>query len=154
VPVSHQDHRRIPVTPAVSLGRSHQPFDFGFREVLAGAQLAVREPLGGNCSFYGGRRDQLEVRLGHGFRSHRAADCPDNNPSSNSRLPGLMPSGCDFRGLGKRKSAQVISGCLGLIARGEKGAVVSPQEPNPGLDVAGVSQIAVDRELGTQKGGA
>ena len=61
VPVGHKDHRGVPVAPAVALGRVHQPLDLGLGQVLAGAQLGVGEALRGNCSFYGGWRDQLEV---------------------------------------------------------------------------------------------
>ena len=65
VPVGHQDHRGVAVAPAVLPGRVHQPLDLGLGQVLAGAQLAVGEPLRGNCSIYGGWRDQLEVPFGH-----------------------------------------------------------------------------------------
>ena len=54
---------------------SHQPLDFGLGQILAGAQVGVRRTLGGDCAIYGGWRDQLEVRLGHGFRPSRADDC-------------------------------------------------------------------------------
>jgi hypothetical protein len=54
----------------------------------------------------------------------------------------------------QRKAAQIISRCLRLAARGEKGAAVSLQKPNPGLDIASVAQITVNRELGAQEGRA
>jgi hypothetical protein len=47
-------------------------------QVLAGAQLAVRGPLRGNCSVYGGWRDQLQVPFGHAFRAPCPDDCPDS----------------------------------------------------------------------------
>ncbi len=84
MPIGHKDHGGVPVAIAVSLGRCHQPLDFGLRQVLAGAQVGVGEPLGRDCSFYGGWRDQLEVRLGHVFRSSCADDCSYNGPFTNS----------------------------------------------------------------------
>ena len=39
-----------------------------------------------------------------------------------------------------------------LAARCKEGSFVSLQKPNPRLDIAGVTQIAVNRELGTQEG--
>ena len=66
----------------------------------------------------------------------------------------LVPSGRYFRGPGKGQTAQIISRGLRLVAGGEKGAAVGPQETNPGLDVASVAQIAVNRELGTEEGRA
>jgi hypothetical protein len=57
MPIRHQHHRRIAMSPAVLPGRIHQALDFGLRQVLAGAQLAVREALSGNCSIYGGWGD-------------------------------------------------------------------------------------------------
>ena len=75
VPVGHQDHGGVPVAPAVALGGVHQPLDLGLGQVLAGAQVGVGRALGGDCSIYGGWRDQLEVRLGHVFRPSCADDC-------------------------------------------------------------------------------
>ena len=66
------------------LAAVHQPLDLGLGQVLAGAQVGVGEPLGRNCSFYGGWRDQLEVRFGHVFRPPRATDCSYNGPFTNS----------------------------------------------------------------------
>ena len=61
MPVGHEDHSRVSVAPAVALGGFHKPLDLGFGQVFAGSQLAVGEPFGPNCSFYGGWRDQLQV---------------------------------------------------------------------------------------------
>ena len=69
MPVSHQDHRGIPVAPSVSRAGFHQPLDLGLSQVLAGAQLAIRGPLEGNCSIYGSRRDQREVAFGHALHA-------------------------------------------------------------------------------------
>ena len=69
VPVGHQDHRGVPVAPAVSRGGLHQPLDLGLRQVLAGPQVGVGGPLGPDCSVYGGWRDQPEVPFGHVFRA-------------------------------------------------------------------------------------
>ncbi len=78
--------------------------------------------------------------------------CSYNNPSSNSRPPRLTSSGCVFRGLRKSQAPKIVGRGLRLVACGEKGAAISLQEPNPRLDITGVSQIAVDRELGAQEG--
>ncbi len=75
VPVGHEDHGGVPVAPAVAPGGFHQPLDLGLGQILAGAQVGVWRTLGGDCAIYGGWRDQLEVRLGHGFRPFRADDC-------------------------------------------------------------------------------
>ena len=84
VPVGHKDHRGVPVAPAVSLGGVHQPLDLGLGQVLAGAQVGVGEPPGRDCSFYGGWRDQLEVRLGHVFGSPQPPYCWKNTSSLHS----------------------------------------------------------------------
>ena len=84
VPVGNQNHRSVPVSPAVALSRSHQPLDFGFGQVLAGAQVAIGRPPGRNCSVYGGPRDQLEVPFGHMFRPSRVNDCSYNGSFSHS----------------------------------------------------------------------
>ena len=71
MPVGQKHHRAVPVTPAVALGRVHEVLDLGGGQILAGAELAVGEPFRGpfrgNCSIFGGWRDQPEVRFGHGF---------------------------------------------------------------------------------------
>ena len=61
VPVGHQDHRAVPVRPTVSLGGLEQPLDLGLRQVFAGTQVGVGTARRGNCSFFGGWRDQPEV---------------------------------------------------------------------------------------------
>jgi hypothetical protein len=73
-----------PVTPAVLPGHAHQALDFGLGQVLARAQLAVRETFGGNCSIYGGWRDELEVSFGHALHAPYPDDCSDNAPFTNS----------------------------------------------------------------------
>ena len=44
--------------PAVLPGGAHQALDLNLSQVLAGAEVRVGKPLGRNCSFYGGWRDQ------------------------------------------------------------------------------------------------
>ena len=90
MPVGRQDHRGVPVAPAVSRGGFHQPLDLGFRQVLAGAQDCVGGPSGPDCSVYGGWRDQPEVPFGHVLRSPCPDDCSYNARFTNS-LP--MPNG-------------------------------------------------------------
>src|SRR5262245_22198647 len=84
VPVGHKGHRDVPVSPTVLPGRVHQPLDLALGKVLAGAQLAVGETLGGNCSIYGGWRDQPEVPFGHALCVPCADYCSYNVSLSNS----------------------------------------------------------------------
>ena len=53
VPIGHEDHRAVAVTPAVSRSGFHQPLDLSLGEVLAGAQRTVGRPLWPDCSVYG-----------------------------------------------------------------------------------------------------
>jgi hypothetical protein len=71
MPVGDKDHRGVPVAPAVALGRVHELLDLGFRQVLASANVAVAGSPGGNCSFYSGWRDQLEMPFSHVFAPPR-----------------------------------------------------------------------------------
>ncbi len=66
--VGHEHHGGVPVAVTVALCRFHKPLDLGLGQVFPGSQLAVGGPPRRNCSFYGGWRDQLEVRFGHSFR--------------------------------------------------------------------------------------
>src|ERR1700733_8634560 len=71
---------------AVAPGRRHEPLDLGLGQVLfAGPQLAVGEPPGGKCSYYGGQRDQLEVRFSHVIRPMPRVDCSNKNHFSHSK---------------------------------------------------------------------
>ena len=63
------------MAPSIAVYGSQQAFHFGLGQILAGAQIGVRHTLGGDSAIYGGWRDQLEVRLGQGFRPSRADDC-------------------------------------------------------------------------------
>lgn len=69
VPVGHKDHRAVAVTPMVSLGGPEQPFDLGFRQVFAGAQVCIGTTGACDCSLFGGWRDQLQARFDHVFGS-------------------------------------------------------------------------------------
>src|SRR5271155_4192448 len=84
MPIGQEDHRGVTVAVAIALGRFHEPLDLGLGQVLAGAQVAVGEALGGNCSFYGVWRDQFEVRFAHAFPPSSLLDCSYKNPSRNS----------------------------------------------------------------------
>jgi hypothetical protein len=95
VPIGHEDHGRVAVVMAVSLGLCRQLLDFGFRQVLPSAQLLVWKPPRRNCSFYGRWRDQLPVRLGHVFHACRLNDCLYNRPFTNSRTQRPQRSDCE-----------------------------------------------------------
>jgi hypothetical protein len=41
MPIGQKDHRGIPVAPSVLPHRRYQPLDLGFRQVLAGPQVAI-----------------------------------------------------------------------------------------------------------------
>jgi hypothetical protein len=45
VPIGHEDHRAVAVTPAVSRSGFHQPLDLGLSKVFTGAQVAIGQPL-------------------------------------------------------------------------------------------------------------
>jgi hypothetical protein len=55
---------------------------------------------------------------------------------------------------GKRQAAEIIRSGLRLAARREKRAAIVLKEANPGLDVARMTQLAIQRELGTEERGA
>src|ERR1019366_10676387 len=78
MPVGTQEHSGVPVTISVALCGLDQFFDLSFGEVLSAAELAVRLPPRGNCSFFDGWRDQLQVRFAHGFRLLAINDCSYN----------------------------------------------------------------------------
>jgi hypothetical protein len=59
--VGHQDHRGVPVGPAVPLGSREQPFNFSLGQVLTGPKVGIGAAGRRNCSFFGGWRDQREV---------------------------------------------------------------------------------------------
>lgn len=83
MPVGRQDHGGISMPPTVLPRGGYQPFDLGLSQVLAGPKIGIGSPLGRDCSFYGGWRDQLQVRLRHVFGPHSQIDCSDNARSSN-----------------------------------------------------------------------
>ena len=60
--IGDQDHGGIAVAPAVALGGLDQLLDLGLGQVLAGP-VGVGAPCRGNCSFFGGWCDQLQVRF-------------------------------------------------------------------------------------------
>src|SRR5579862_8901801 len=98
MPIGRQDHGGVAMPPTVLPGGGHQPFDLGLCQVLTGAEGSVGKPLGCDCSFYSGWRDQLEVRLCHVFGSSSLNDCSDNARSSNCRStqnPPLLMSHFD-----------------------------------------------------------
>src|ERR1700733_265030 len=76
---------------AVAPGRRHEPLDLGLGQVLfAGPQLAVGEPPGGKCSYYGGQRDQLEVSFSHVIRPMPRVDCSNKNNFSHRKAAPIF----------------------------------------------------------------
>ena len=84
VAIGHQDHRGIPMPPAVLPGEVHQPLDLRFGQVLTGSQVGVRRPPGRDRSIYDGWRDQLQVGFRHVFGPRSPNDCSDNDHSLDS----------------------------------------------------------------------
>src|ERR1035437_3449512 len=84
MPVSHEDHGGVPVTVAIVLRGLDQLFNLSLGQVLSAAQFAVRLPPRGNCSFFGGWRDQLQVCFGHGFGLLAIKDCSYNTHFTSS----------------------------------------------------------------------
>src|SRR5450759_5736295 len=68
----------------IASGGFDQLFNLSLGQVLSAAKLAVRPAPWVNCSFFGGWRDQLEVRLGHGFRLLAINDCSYNTHYTSS----------------------------------------------------------------------
>jgi hypothetical protein len=68
MPICHQDHAGVPVAVAIVPGRLHQLLDLGLSQVFAAAQLGIGLASRGNCSFYGVRGDQLQMRFRHDFQ--------------------------------------------------------------------------------------
>jgi hypothetical protein len=59
VPIGDKDHRRIPMAPAVFLGRLDEAIDLGRRQMLAAAQFTIRPAergFGNNCLIFDSRR--------------------------------------------------------------------------------------------------
>ena len=75
MPVSHEKHGSIPVAVSIVLCGLDQLFNFGLGQVLSAAKLAVWPAPRGNCSFFNGWRDQLQVRFGYRFRPPTIIDC-------------------------------------------------------------------------------
>src|ERR1035437_2171075 len=98
MPVSHEDHGGVPVTVAIVLRGLDQLFNLSLGQVLSAAQLAVRLPPRGNCSFFGGWRDQLQVRFGHGFRLLAIFNCSYNTHFTSSVRGNLAMMVADFTG--------------------------------------------------------
>ena len=84
MPIGHKDHRAIPVGLSVGLGGSEQPFDLGLRQVLAGAKVGIWQTLRCNCSVYGARCPQPEMRFRHVLCRLRMIDCSYNGPNTNT----------------------------------------------------------------------
>jgi hypothetical protein len=68
MPIGHKDHGAITMAPSVALSGRKQPLDLGLRQVFAGAKFGVGPTSRCNCPFFGDRRDEPDVRFGHGFR--------------------------------------------------------------------------------------
>src|SRR5450759_5049163 len=84
MPVSHEDHGGVPVTVAIVLRGLDELFDLALGQVLSAAKLTVWPAPRGDCSFFGGWRDQLQVRFGHGFLPSLIGDCSYNTHFTSS----------------------------------------------------------------------
>ena len=67
VAVGHQDHRAVPMAPAVRSGCFEQLLDLGLGQVLARPELGIWTPCRGNCSFFA-RRHSFRCNLAIEFR--------------------------------------------------------------------------------------
>lgn len=60
--VGHLDHGGVAVSPSIGTSHLHQALDFGISQILAGPQFGVRPAdRHCDCSFYSGRRYQIEM---------------------------------------------------------------------------------------------
>jgi hypothetical protein len=84
VPIGHEDHSAVAVTPTISRSGFHQSLDLSLGEVLAGAQLAVGGGrLGVTVRFTVAGVTSLRWRLAIESASLRI-DCRDNSLFSTS----------------------------------------------------------------------
>jgi hypothetical protein len=65
MPVGQEHHERVAVTVPIPSGGFDQPLDLIGRQVFACAQLGIRRAPWGDCAFFSGWRDQLEMRIRH-----------------------------------------------------------------------------------------
>ena len=63
VPVGRKDHGGISMAPAIGLGCLRQALDFGVGQVFPRTEFGVLRPFRCDCSIFGVRRDQLEMRF-------------------------------------------------------------------------------------------
>jgi hypothetical protein len=84
VSISHQDHRGVPMPPAVLPGDFHQTLNLSFSQVLPSAQVGIRKPRWHDCSVYDARRDELEACFVHAFGPPSPSNWPNNAPSPHS----------------------------------------------------------------------
>ena len=75
MPIGQQDHQRITIAVAVTLGGLDQLVDLVVLEVLARPQLGIFQPPQRNCSIFSGWRDQTQACFSGCSRTVRAADC-------------------------------------------------------------------------------
>src|SRR5271169_487707 len=92
MPVRHEDHGGVTVPVAVTAGGFHQPFHLSFSQMFTGPQVPIGEPLGCNCSFYDGWRDQPQARFGHIFRPPGIDNCSYKGHFMNSASKGIFLS--------------------------------------------------------------
>src|SRR5271169_1174404 len=100
MPVRHEDHGGVTVTVAVTTGGFHQPLDISLSQMFTRPQVPIGEPLGCNCSIYGGWRNQPQARFRHMFRPPWNGVCSYNTLFTNSineRRPRPPPPPADTR---------------------------------------------------------
>jgi hypothetical protein len=60
MPVRNQDHRSVPIAPAVLARRLDQVLDLGAGQMFSGADLGISPPSWRDCPIFGGWGDDSE----------------------------------------------------------------------------------------------
>jgi len=81
---SHATKTFVAVSPPIALRRLDEAVNFGFRQIAPGSAARPWHGASGNCSFFGGWRDQREMRFGHAIEESCTVNCSYNGPFANS----------------------------------------------------------------------
>jgi hypothetical protein len=90
MPEGHQEHRTVPLTPAVALGGLDQLLDFALGEVFAWPKPTVGAAGRRNCPFYCCRGNQFEAGFCHMFQATRRLHYPYTVRNTDSDQGGTM----------------------------------------------------------------